>query len=103
MAAAAPDRSSEIAGEGATPSIEAALDLIVHRAENNTLDNIDDGDDEDEDEVDEDEYQYDDRLSPRQNELPITIVEYNKNMLDGHVEPGRAQAFRKRQHVSEVP
>ena len=72
VAAAATDRSSEIAVEGATPAIEAAVDLIVHRAENNTLDNIDDGDDEDEDEVDEDEYQYDDRLSPRQNELPVT-------------------------------
>jgi hypothetical protein len=36
------------------------------------------------------------------HELRKAIVEQNKNMLDGQVEPGRDHAFGKRQRVSDV-
>ena len=36
------------------------------------------------------------------HELRKAIVEHNKNMLSGYIEPGRVRASMKRQHVSDL-
>jgi len=55
VAAAAPDRSSEIAVKVEAPSTQPAQDLVVYDAEGESLNDFDDDEDEDDDEGEDDE------------------------------------------------